>query len=66
MTAISTVAARILVIKQRNIEPAQHTLLLEVKSKYQSKKLLKTLDRTDSHIHLFHWDFPVEPYEQPV
>lgn len=24
------------------------------------------LCRTDSHIHLFHWGFPVEPYGQPV
>ena len=58
MTAISTVAARILVIKQRNIEPAQHTLSVmtcSVSSSYiLSNEWQNTLLLTKKHLQ---WSF---------
>lgn len=58
VTAISTVAARILVIKQRNIEPAQHTLSVmtcSVSSYYiLSNEWQNTLLLTKKHLQ---WSF---------
>ena len=52
----------------RSFDPAHPTTRAQ-SARYSNSEMIRSrpvLCRTDSHIHLFHWDFPVEPYGQPV